>query len=201
MPQSFESTEARERVLDGAEKLFAQRGYRAVTLRDIASSVGVHHTTLYYHIPGGKEQLFMEVIERNFRRHQQGLREAIAQAAPDLLASLYAIADWLLSQPPMDLVRLIYSDMPALDPVHTQRITEVAYSSMLAPIESALRSGYERGEIGQHDFAHVAGAVLGMVESIYAIPGPITTVARQEIAREILDILVAGLRKHESASQ
>nr|BBH87112.1 hypothetical protein KTC_18630 [Thermosporothrix sp. COM3] len=197
MPRSLEPTNARERVLDGAEKLFAERGYRAVTLRDIASSIGVHHTTLYHHVPEGKEHLFMEVIERNFHHHRQGLSSAISQAAPNLQAVLYAVSDWLLSQPPMDLVRLVYSDMPALDPAHARQLTELAYSSMLSPIEGALRSAYERGEIGHHDFAHVAGAILGLIESVYAIPEQ-NSEKRQAIAREVLDILAAGLRTYES---
>ena len=48
-------SEARERVLDGAAKLFTERGYAAVTLRDIAAEVGIRHTSLYHHVPGGKE--------------------------------------------------------------------------------------------------------------------------------------------------
>ena len=36
MQLTEENSEARERVLSAAEKLFAQRGYSSVTLRDIA---------------------------------------------------------------------------------------------------------------------------------------------------------------------
>ena len=38
--------EARERVLSVADRLFTERGYQAVTLRDIAQEVGIRHASL-----------------------------------------------------------------------------------------------------------------------------------------------------------
>ncbi|MBZ0309485.1 MAG: TetR/AcrR family transcriptional regulator, partial [Anaerolineae bacterium] len=54
-----------------AEHLFAERGYTAVTLRDIAEAVGLRHASLYHHVPGGKEALFIEVTERTMKRHAE----------------------------------------------------------------------------------------------------------------------------------
>ena len=119
--QTEEKSIARERVMDTAERLFARKGYNAVTLRDIAAEIGIHHTTLYHHVPGGKEQLFIDVVERNFEHHRRGLTQAIAGAPSDIRLQLRAIADWLLSQPPMDLVRMVYSDLPAIDPAQADR--------------------------------------------------------------------------------
>src|SRR3712207_6832093 len=110
MPESL-TTEARERVLEAAEKLFAQKGYTAVTLRDIGAAVGIKHASLYHHVPGGKEQLFIEVTERHLQRHRAGLKATIAEAQPTIQRQLRAAADWLLSQPPMDLIRMAYSDI------------------------------------------------------------------------------------------
>jgi AcrR family transcriptional regulator len=41
----MDESEARERVLAAAERLFAERGYAAVTLRDIAAAVGIRHAS------------------------------------------------------------------------------------------------------------------------------------------------------------
>src|SRR5688500_2573667 len=125
-------TEARERVLDAAEQLFAQRGYAAVTLRDIGAAVGIRHASLYHHAPGGKEALFVEVTERHLERHRAGLVSVIAAAEPDLRAQLHAAAGWLLSQPPMDLIRMTYSDMPAIAEAHAERLSWLAYGAMIA---------------------------------------------------------------------
>ena len=80
MKHTEEKSVAYERVMDTAERLFARKGYNAVTLRDIASEIGIHHTTVYHHVPGGKEQLYIDVVERNLGHHRQGLTQAIASA-------------------------------------------------------------------------------------------------------------------------
>ncbi len=54
----------RERILDAAEALFAERGYDGTTLRDVASSVGLRNPSLYNHFDS-KESLYAAVLERD----------------------------------------------------------------------------------------------------------------------------------------
>ncbi len=194
MRNRVDNSEARERVLDAAERLFAEKGYASVTLRDIAAAVGIRHASLYHHAPGGKEELFVEVAGRNFARHREGLGAAIAGAAPDVRARLRAAADWLLSQPPMDLVRMVYSDMPSIDPAHAARLSRVAYDSLLAPIEAVLIEAREGGEIDHRNPGLIAGGLVGMIESLYAVPQHVVTRGRQAMAHELIDALLDGLR-------
>jgi AcrR family transcriptional regulator len=191
------NTEARERVLDAAERLFAQRGYSAVTLRDIAADVGIRHTSLYHHAPGGKEELFIEVTERHLRRHHDGLTQAIIHAEPNVRAQLCAAADWLLSQPPMDLIRMNNSDMPAINAAHADRLSWLAYESMLAPLEDALEHAQQHGEIKHHNLGLIAGGFLGMIQSLYAVPQSALdehALSRQALAYDLIDVILNGLR-------
>ncbi len=80
--------EARELLLDAADRLFARKGFAAATLRDISAELGVTHAALYYHFPGGKEDLFAAVMERSALHHGAGLAAAIAASAGDLRAQL-----------------------------------------------------------------------------------------------------------------
>ncbi len=193
MANLISNTEPRQRVLDAAEALFSQRGYTAVTLRDIAAAVGIRHASLYHHVPGGKEQLFIEVTERNFKRHYEGLTSVIQHAEPRLRMQLYAAADWLLSQPPMDLVRMIHSDMPIIDQGQANRLSGLAYKSLIAPIEAALQDAHKRGEIAHHNLGLVAGGLLGMIENLYAVPEAVLEESRQQMARHLIDVLLDGL--------
>ncbi len=188
--------DARERVLDAAERLFAERGYASVTLRDIAAEVGIRHTSLYHHVPGGKEELFVEVTERHLARHHEGLGRAIAGAGPGLRAQLHAVADWLLSQPPVDIVRMVYSDMPKIAPAQAERLSMAAFTLLLAPIDAVLRGAERRGEVAPHNLGLAAGGLLAMVESVYAIPEGVIAASgrsRREAAHELIDILLDGL--------
>jgi AcrR family transcriptional regulator len=51
------------RILDAAESLFAERGYDATTLRDVATAVGLRIPSLYNHF-ASKEALYAAVLER-----------------------------------------------------------------------------------------------------------------------------------------
>ena len=63
----LEVKDSAQRVLDVAEALFMDRGYNAITLRDIADELGIKQASLYSHFPGGTEQLFMSMSERRTR--------------------------------------------------------------------------------------------------------------------------------------
>jgi AcrR family transcriptional regulator len=194
-------TDARERVLLVAERLFAQRGYAAVTLRDIAAEVGIRHASLYYHAPGGKEELFMEVIERHFARHHAGITGALAAAAPDVRAQLHAIAGWLISQPPMDLLRMLHTDIPSLAPEHARRLSSVAFASTIEPIARVLELARQRHEIKAHNPYLIGGVIVSMVESLHAIPADAIAESLHTLAAEVIDTLLDGLRTRAEHDQ
>ena len=52
-----------DRILDAAEGLFAQRGYSATSLGDVADRVGIRSPSLYNHFRN-KEALYTAVLER-----------------------------------------------------------------------------------------------------------------------------------------
>lgn len=187
-------SEARERVLVAAEQLFAERGYGSVTLRQIAARAGLDHSSLYHHVPAGKEALFVEVMERIFARHRAGIVTALDAAAPDLRAQLYAVANWLLEQPPMDLVRMAYVDMPDLGQDHAHRLSEAAYEALQVPIEQALATAHTRGTIAHDDFALLSGGLVGMIESLFAVSELVAGKSRPHMAQRLIDVLLDGLR-------
>jgi AcrR family transcriptional regulator len=51
----------RERLLNAAIEVFAQRGYRGTTTRDIAAAAGITERTLFRHVPS-KAALFQEAV-------------------------------------------------------------------------------------------------------------------------------------------
>jgi AcrR family transcriptional regulator len=52
-----------ERILDTAERLFAEHGFAGTHLRDVASAAGLRIPSLYNHF-AGKEALYAAVLER-----------------------------------------------------------------------------------------------------------------------------------------
>ena len=52
---------SKEKILKSAEKLFSTKGYREVSVRDIAAHAGVHFALVAYYF-GGKQALFDEIF-------------------------------------------------------------------------------------------------------------------------------------------
>ena len=83
----------KERILDAAEQLFAQRGFYGVSLRDITQAAGVDVALVGYHF-GGKRELFTAVFERRaevLNRERLELLEAVRRAALPGTPALEAI--------------------------------------------------------------------------------------------------------------
>lgn len=59
-PGAEEQADRRREILEIAAELFAERGYRATSIRDIAERAGLLAGSLYYHIRS-KEALFVEI--------------------------------------------------------------------------------------------------------------------------------------------
>jgi AcrR family transcriptional regulator len=78
---------SRERLLDAAEKLFAQKGFDGTSIRDIAARSGDTIGTLSYHF-GSKDALLSEVVRRRFHalgEMRRDMYRAIrAERTPDL---------------------------------------------------------------------------------------------------------------------
>jgi TetR/AcrR family transcriptional regulator, cholesterol catabolism regulator len=53
-------------ILIAAKDLFLARGYKGVSMKEIADAVAVTSAALYYHFPKGKEDLFTKMIQTLF---------------------------------------------------------------------------------------------------------------------------------------
>jgi len=60
---SAQAQSTSERILDAAEDLFAEKGYSATSLGDVADRVGIRSPSLYNHFKN-KEALYAAVLER-----------------------------------------------------------------------------------------------------------------------------------------
>jgi AcrR family transcriptional regulator len=89
---SRDADATRNRLLDAAEELFADRGYHAVSMRDIARRACVNLAAAGYHY-GSKENLFVEALSRRIRplneRRLAALSALEARKKPPTLAEIF----------------------------------------------------------------------------------------------------------------
>lgn len=62
------------RILEAADKLFCERGYDGVSMRDVAQSAKANKALVFYYF-SSKADLFERVLERYYRAHIRALTE------------------------------------------------------------------------------------------------------------------------------
>jgi AcrR family transcriptional regulator len=77
-------------ILRESLMLFAQRGYGATTVRDIAERVGMLSGSLYAHF-ASKEAILAELVEMGMAEHNRCLRDALAASASDPRSQLFEL--------------------------------------------------------------------------------------------------------------
>jgi AcrR family transcriptional regulator len=159
--------ERREEILDHAEQLFRIDGFKGVTLGQIAQSVGIRKPSMYHHFPGGKEELFVEVQIRMYRRVGYELARILThQEGVQIAQQLHECADWFLTQPPIFLLSMMHTDMSGLSVAAQETVARTSYGLLMQPlveaVREAIRRGHARSEIDPHT---VAGAFLALLEA------------------------------------
>ncbi|MFU8888036.1 MAG: TetR/AcrR family transcriptional regulator [Trueperaceae bacterium] len=189
-----EPSVARERVLDVAEALFVARGLARVTMREIADAAGMRQASLYHHAPGGKAQLYREVFERMIAHHRAGLQRALAGAGPRLRPRLRAVADWYVGQAPMNFLRMMTSDVPALGEAESAALAGPAYAALMQPITEVFRGAMAAGEARALDPDLLAGSLLAILDAVAFAEGRgYGEHDRRAMAHTMIDVLVDGL--------
>jgi len=193
--------EARKRVLNTAEKIFHDRGYNGVSMRDIADALEMKQASLYYHVPEGKEQLFVEVTERGLLRHQKGLTEAINAVEPTLEAQLQAAATWLKDHMPLKLSCMLEADIQALSSENSKKLTYLAYQSFFNPLNRLFQQAFERGEIREFLPDQLSGSFLSLMDGIsYSTTTGHTTTPKEELAENMINIFLNGICPRQEIS-
>lgn len=77
---SSDTIDTRERLLNAAEELFAERGFDAVSVRDIAAAAESNIAAVNYHF-GGKDRLYHGVLRRALERRRERYVAAMQEAA------------------------------------------------------------------------------------------------------------------------
>jgi AcrR family transcriptional regulator len=180
------------RILDVASDLFSKRGYDAVTLRDIGNAVQIKHASLYYYAPEGKTQLYMAVMERNLRRHREGILRALGQAEGDVRGQLRAVGQWLISQPPLNMSSVIQVDTQAIGAENAAHLSRMAYDALREPLVAALDAARTSGQITLRNLDMGALAFLTMIEVVHGVPSSGGKLLMDAYIDELIDMLMRG---------
>jgi TetR/AcrR family fatty acid metabolism transcriptional regulator len=189
------ATDRREEILQAAVRVFAQKGYHACRVSDIAAEAGVAHGLLYHYFRSKEE-----VLEEIFRATWSDLLAEVArieERGGPALEQLRAVAafylgSWLRAP---DLIRVLVREV-ARSPEVGRRVDEIG--AVFLAIRRIVDLGRERGELRSDADARLATWVFyGALEEILTgwvlgqLPGDERDVSRA--VETVVEVIGGGL--------
>jgi TetR/AcrR family transcriptional repressor of lmrAB and yxaGH operons len=186
------ATDSKGKTLAAAVTLFRQQGFYGTALHDILAAGGSPRGSLYFHFPGGKE----EIGEAALTIAGEGVRQGIAKAA-----EASENAEIFL----MRIVRSMAADLERSDyrdgcPIATTALETSAQSEALGAAtrtafqkwELEIKRGLERFGMKSDDADLIATLVLSQVEGALLLARTYRSLEPLRRAEQALKLLVAA---------
>ena len=155
----------RDKILAAAVQLFAEYGYHAATMRDIAQIAGIQAASIYYHYPS-KQTLLVEIMETHMRKLNANL-ERIVSKPHEVQQRLYeAISNHILLHTTYKSeFFIIDTEIRALEGDNRGKILAMRdyYEDL---IQGLLHEGMEQGVLCQTDVKISSYAIIAMCTEV-----------------------------------
>ncbi len=161
----LESRPMRESILAAAVQLFAEYGYHAAPLRDVARIAGIQAASIYHHYPN-KQALLVEIMEVHMKRLNTQLEYIIREYQDPLQCLQEAIASHIrLHTTYKNEFFIIDTEIRALEGENRAYILSLrdTYETL---IQSILNNGIERGVFRRIDSKVASYAIIAMCTQV-----------------------------------
>jgi AcrR family transcriptional regulator len=182
----------RERILDGATRLFVAYGYRGVAMREIAEAVGVSKAALYYHFKD-KEDLFLAILTANLDGIERLVRAA--RTAATTRARIGGMTRALFAQAPAQraIIRLASQEMAHMSQEARAAFGQLYQKKFIGQIEAILSDGIGHGELRAVDVRLATWLLLGMMYPFFDPPHEREGGSREDAIELMLTTFFDGL--------
>ena len=145
----------REQLLSVGKELFANRGYEAVTVEEIAAAAEVSKPVVYEHF-GGKEGLYAVIVDREMQSLLKSITDSLTSEHPRVLLEQAATALFDYIENETDGFAVLVRDSPVPAGSYASLMVEIAghvehlmakqfkargYSTRLAPMYAQMLVG------------------------------------------------------------
>lgn len=164
-PNKRPTAGTRELVLNQARRLFSQRGFSAVSMRDIAGVVGLQQSSIYNHFDS-KQSILMELL----RSHMVTLNQRRAISHNESLPAREQMIDFArfhvayhIDFP--DDVFIAYMELRSLEPENREALVQLRDEYELG-LREILQRGVVSGDFHCVDVAVHARAIIAMLTGV-----------------------------------
>ncbi|MET4046270.1 AcrR family transcriptional regulator [Rhodococcus sp. UYP5] len=191
-------TQRREQLIEIGRSLFAERGYEATSVEEIAGRAHVSKPVVYEHF-GGKEGLYAVIVDREMSTLLQMITSSLEQNRSRVRVERVALALLTYVEERTDGFRILVRDSPVA------AVADGKYSSLLNDAVSQVghilagdfaRRGFDAG------FAPLyAQALVGMVSMTAQWWLDVREPSKEVVAAHVVNLCWNGLTNLEAAPQ
>lgn len=153
----------KDSILETSAKLFGEKGYKGVSIRDIAQACGLTNAALYYHFKN-KDDLYLAVLQDAHERAVATLDEA-ARSGGSLRSRLKQLVDRyfevMLAQ--RQSFQMLWRDLKNVDDVRASKLYANMRAGFMRPIRETIEAAQAKGEMVGGDAQLYARLLHGMM--------------------------------------
>ncbi len=195
-PSSHFDQETWRQILTAAKELFFAKGYKGVSMKEIADAVQVTPAALYYHFPKGKEDLFTKMIQTLFVDEGVAGIDQILGTTQDLRERLNLFTASLLTLPIDEQFTMLLRDAREhiKDP-ENQRVILSLRDRIKQQVMGIFQLARDAGEIRTDiPITVLVGLYMGMLRELKSTQG-----SRQvsQLVTVLLDGIASPAQRHQ----
>lgn len=181
------ASNGRKRILQCAGLLFAERGFRGVSISDVAKAAGLVKSSIYHHFEN-KESLYLAVLDEMVKSSRQQMEAgALGASWKDRLRGAVRVLGELAG-PRSHVLSLMLGGMtqvPANAESHLSAVIGPLRREFSAVLRREIMSGIQGGELRAIDPELCALCLIGQVLAALQSLGPGTDRERVDFAVEL----------------
>jgi AcrR family transcriptional regulator len=183
----------KEEIIKTAAKLFKEKGYSAVTMRDLATAMGMKAASLYNHI-SSKQEILNNIIISLAEEFTEGMEQIKAsnKSCIDKLKNIVELHISITSQNTFGMASLNNDWMHLEEQLDYYLELRINYEDNFRNI---LKSGIVNNEIANKNIEVMLFSMLSTLRSLYIwIPNK-DDLDLQKISSELSNVLINGINK------
>jgi AcrR family transcriptional regulator len=181
----------KEEIINTAARLFKEKGYSAVTMRDLATAMGMKAASLYNHI-NSKQEILKEIIISLAEAFTDGMSQ-VKQAEITSNEKLKAIVTLHINISSNNI-----NGMASLNNDWMHLEEQLPYylqlrSNYEEEFRSILREGMRNNEIKKANLEVVLFSLLSTLRSLYLWIPKKEDLNSEELAKDLSEVLIHGI--------
>ncbi len=188
----MEKVDRKSEIIHISAKLFRERGYKAVSMRDIAKSIDIKAASLYNHIQSKQEILMLLIINiaEEFTREMHLLKDSNETAIDTLKKFIDIHIDITLRDP--DAIACLNNDWMHLNKEHRSYYVKMR-DEYEENVRKIVKRGIDDGEIKEHNIEVIVFSMLSTLRTFYLWYGRKMKLNPNEFKESLTHVLIQGI--------